>query len=78
MIDRQAVDLNRALKKERQLEMVLSGFEAALVAFSGGVDSAYLLNEALKVIGREKVLAVTVSSALIRPRRNRSSGSAGP
>jgi pyridinium-3,5-biscarboxylic acid mononucleotide sulfurtransferase len=67
MIDRQAVDLNRALKKERQLEMVLSGFEAALVAFSGGVDSAYLLNEALKVIGREKVLAVTVSSALIRP-----------
>lgn len=67
MIDRQAVDLNRAFKKERQLERVLSGFETALVAFSGGVDSAYLLNEALKVIGREKVLAVTVSSALIQP-----------
>lgn len=67
MIDRQAVDLNRALKKERQLERLLSGFETALVAFSGGVDSAYLLYEALKVIGREKVLAVTVSSVLIRP-----------
>lgn len=33
------------------------------VAFSGGVDSVFLLNEAASVLGRDNVLAVTVTGA---------------
>ncbi len=70
MTDMQNIDMVKALSKERQLEQLLSGFEAALVAFSGGVDSAFLLSKALKVIGREHVLAVTVNSALNQPQES--------
>ncbi len=58
------VDLNTALEKEKQLEKKLSALKSALVAYSGGVDSTYLLYKAAEVIGREKVLAVTVHSEL--------------
>ena len=67
MTGKQPLNLDKALIKERQLEQFLRNFETALVAFSGGVDSAYLLSKALDTIGRKQVLAVTVKSPLNQP-----------
>jgi uncharacterized protein len=47
--------------KLEQLERNLTGLESAVVAFSGGVDSTFLLAVAVKVLG-ERVLAVTATS----------------
>ena len=48
--------------KADKLEAILKGFESILVAFSGGVDSTFLLKAALDALGRENVLAVTATS----------------
>lgn len=45
-------------KKEKELENILKGFGSAVIAFSGGVDSSYLLYKAKECLG-EKLLAVT-------------------
>ena len=47
--------------KLESLEGVLSEMESVLIAYSGGVDSAFLLKVALSVLGDE-VVAVTASS----------------
>jgi len=47
--------------KLESLEGVLSEMESVLIAYSGGVDSAFLLKVALSVLG-DKVVAVTASS----------------
>lgn len=39
----------------------LRRYESLAIAFSGGVDSVFLLDMATEVLGREKVMAVTVS-----------------
>lgn len=52
-------------EKHQQLQKILGEVRSAVVAFSGGVDSTYLLYEAAQVL--EKVLAVTVSSPLVPP-----------
>jgi len=49
--------------KRARLREILSGLPGALVAFSGGVDSTFLLHEARQVLG-ERVLAVTASSPI--------------
>jgi len=54
-------------QKEEKLELLLKVLDSVLLAFSGGVDSAYLLFKAVHVIGRDKVLAVTADSALYPP-----------
>jgi len=59
-----AQDFKKALEKEKNLEKMLSAYESVLVAYSGGVDSTYLLYKAAEVMGREKVLALTVDSEL--------------
>ena len=47
-------------KKELGLEKILAGLGSALIAFSGGVDSSYLLYKARKCLG-ENLLAVTAA-----------------
>ena len=54
------IDLHLADKFEH-LERILAGLESAVVAFSGGVDSTFLLAVAVKVLGA-RVLAVTATS----------------
>lgn len=49
--------------KLTQLHDILTGLKSVLVAFSGGVDSSYLLAAALDILGPERVLAVTADSA---------------
>ena len=44
---------------------ILRKVRRALVAFSGGVDSSFLLRYAVDVLGRDSILAVTVRSPLL-------------
>jgi len=54
-----------ALKlKRKRLEEIIKSCSRFALAFSGGVDSSYLLSEAIRVLGPENVLAVTASSVL--------------
>jgi uncharacterized protein len=41
---------------------LLAGFDSVIVAFSGGVDSAYLAWAATHVLGRERTLCITADS----------------
>lgn len=50
-------------EKEKQLSKLLRGYVSVVAAFSGGVDSSYLLYVAQMVL-RDKVLAVTSQSPL--------------
>ncbi|NOY12952.1 MAG: ATP-dependent sacrificial sulfur transferase LarE [Deltaproteobacteria bacterium] len=49
-------------EKYQQLKRSLAEFESVVVAFSGGVDSTFLLRVASEVLGPEKVLALTATS----------------
>ena len=51
-------------EKRALLEAEIAKLESVVVAFSGGVDSTLLLAVCLKVLGEERVLAVTLESAL--------------
>ena len=51
------------LKKYEELKAELASCKSAAIAFSGGVDSAFLLHAAVDALGAENVLAVTASSA---------------
>lgn len=52
--------------KVGQLRAVLGGLDRAVVCFSGGVDSAYLLAEAVGVLG-ERATALTAVSPSLAP-----------
>jgi len=62
------VDIKMALEKEKKLLKLLGSCERALVAYSGGVDSSYLLYKAVQALGQDNVLAVTVQSELNAPK----------
>ncbi len=47
---------------DRRLFELLSDFDSVIVAFSGGVDSAYLAWAATKALGRDRTLCVTADS----------------
>ena len=55
------------LAKEQHLLDILRAMRRVAVAFSGGVDSSYLLAAAVEALGRENVLAVTADSPLLPP-----------
>ena len=48
-------------QKQQHLEEILAGYRSVLIAFSGGVDSAYLAIAAAAVLGKQ-ALAVTADS----------------
>lgn len=48
--------------KFKRLESILIGMKKAVVAYSGGLDSTFLLKVAMDALGRENVLAVTARS----------------
>lgn len=52
---------NPVAQKSRRLQEILAGYESVLVAFSGGVDSAYLAIAAQQALG-SRALAVTADS----------------
>lgn len=48
--------------KYTQLGEILKEMERVVVAFSGGVDSAFLLRSAIEFLGKDNVLAITADS----------------
>jgi pyridinium-3,5-biscarboxylic acid mononucleotide sulfurtransferase len=56
---------NTALDKAQELESLLKARGHVAVAFSGGVDSSYLLAAAVDVLGAEHVVALTADSPLL-------------
>ena len=46
----------------RRLFDILAGFDSVIVAFSGGVDSAFLAWAATEALGRERALCITADS----------------
>lgn len=65
----------KAVQKEALLKRNLSAYPAIVVAFSGGVDSTYLLHLAVRAVGPERVLAVTVQSPLVDEKEVRAAAS---
>ena len=70
-------ELQEALKKEEDLKAYFRQLKSVAVAFSGGVDSTYLLKTAHDTLG-DQVIAVTAKSCsfpergdpLLRKRRH--------
>lgn len=50
--------------KEKKLDNILHSLENAIIAFSGGVDSTFLLYKAIQQLGVNKIIAVTANSLL--------------
>ncbi len=63
------IDESLARSKKELLLHYLGKFDSLLVAFSGGVDSSFLLASAQQALG-DRVAAVTATSS-IHPRRER-------
>lgn len=53
------------MNKLQRLQAIIAGYGSILVAFSGGVDSSFLLKVASDCLPSDKILAVTVDSPII-------------
>lgn len=62
-----ASDMNEVRKKYERLKEILESLGSVCVAFSGGVDSSFLLAAAGEVLG-DRAVAVTVSAEMIPER----------
>ena len=49
-------------EKYNQLQQLLTNYESVAIAFSGGVDSTFLLKVACDTLGTDKVVALTATS----------------
>ena len=52
---------------EERLKQILGSYGRLAVAFSGGIDSSFLLLKAREILGKENVLALIMDSELIKP-----------
>jgi len=59
---------NDLAQKLEQLHKTFRSYGSALVAYSGGVDSTFLLKVAVDALGRDKVLGVTARSESLTDR----------
>lgn len=57
------------MKKQKQLEEYLKTLKKVAIAYSGGIDSSYLLFVANKVLSKEQVLAV-IANGIMVPRKD--------
>lgn len=62
---------NNLTQKYEKLKDLLRSYEKVVVAYSGGVDSVFLLRAAVEVLGRENVLAcIGISESLAEKERD--------
>ena len=61
MMDQQTI-----IEKDQKLTEIIKPLGTVLVAFSGGVDSSFVLKKAIDVLGKYNVKGVIVKSELFR------------
>ncbi|MFT8669894.1 ATP-dependent sacrificial sulfur transferase LarE [Liquorilactobacillus hordei] len=56
--------MENIMKKENELNSAMGKYSKVIVAFSGGIDSTLVLDTAVKVLGKENVIAAIANSEL--------------
>ena len=63
-MNKEMTELSRIEQKRITLEAILRKMDSVLIAYSGGVDSSYLLYSAATVMGPKSVIAATARSPI--------------
>ena len=56
--------MENIMKKENELNSAMGKYSKVIVAFSGGIDSTLVLDTAVKVLGKENVIAAIANAEL--------------